>query len=123
MERKCAIDAEMADFRTNERFEDWFMISGLEKIPSELVGKEWQDAAVQNVQVLDIRLLMGKELPIVVVQNATKRIPNAEVTYSVRMAALPTRRQSGTSSGLTSSVVGASNAVHPVFATFPSRIE
>ena len=64
------------------------MISGLEKIPSELVGKEWQDAAVQNVQVLDIRLLMGKELPIVVVQNATKRIPNAEVTYSVRMVSL-----------------------------------
>lgn len=88
VERKSAIDAEMADFRTNERFEDWFMISGLEKIPSELVGKEWQDAAVQNVQVLDIRLLMGKELPIVVVQNATKRIPNAEVTYSVRMVSL-----------------------------------
>ena len=87
VEKKTAINAEISDFRTNEKWEGWFIVSGFEKLSSDLVGKPWQDAAVRQVQEV-IRLLMGKEMPIIVVQNATKRIPNAEVTYSVRMVEL-----------------------------------
>lgn len=40
VEKKSAIDAEMSDFRTNEGFEDWFMISGFKRLSSDLVRKE-----------------------------------------------------------------------------------
>ena len=84
-EFKTAADAELFDFRENERFEDYFVISGLPRISDDLVGKAWQDQAVRDVQVA-LRLLMGREYPIIVVHNSTKRVPNAEVTYTVRLA-------------------------------------
>ena len=84
IDNKIAIDAELADFRQNERFEDSFMIEGLTPIPNELVGREWQRQAVSDVQAV-LKRLMGSEKPIVFVQNATKRHTGAVVTYSVRM--------------------------------------
>ena len=42
VENKIAIDAEAADFRENERFEDYFVVSGLPRIDSDLIGKAWQ---------------------------------------------------------------------------------
>ena len=89
VEKMSAAEAELADFHTNERFEDSFVIYGLKAIPSELVGKAWQDQAVKDVQEILV-ILMGKELSIVVVQNATKRHRGAEVTYNVRMSDLNT---------------------------------
>ena len=87
VEYKTAIDCELADFRANERFEDWFVVSGLAKIPDDLVGKAWQVQALKDVQEA-IVLLMGRQMPIVVVQNITKRLPGAIVTYNVRMVEL-----------------------------------
>ena len=84
IDNKIAIDAELADFRQNERFEDSFMIEGLTPIPNELVGREWQRQAVSDVQAV-LKRLMGSEKPIVFVQNATKQHTGAVVTYSVRM--------------------------------------
>ena len=42
VEDKIAIDAKAANFRENERFEDYFVVSGLPRIDSELIGKAWQ---------------------------------------------------------------------------------
>ena len=84
VERKTAVDAELADFHKNEGFEDSFVIFGLDRIPPEVVGKPWQERAVKDVQAV-LKTLMGREFNLVVVQNATSRVPNAEVKYNVKM--------------------------------------
>ena len=85
VDQKTAVDAEIADFHENERMENFFMIAGLGAIDSEIVGKEWQELALRSVQAV-ILILMGREMKIVVVHNATKRHKDAEVTYSVKMS-------------------------------------
>ena len=85
VEDKIAIDAELADFRENERTQDCFTIEGLPLIPSEIVGKEWQVQAVAHVQEVLVAL-MGKEMNIIVVQNITNRFREGEVKYCVKMA-------------------------------------
>ena len=87
VEHKIAVDAELSDFRTNERFEDCFVISGLPLIPDDITGKEWQKRAVADVQGV-LKELMGRELPILFVQNSTKRHQGAEITYTVKMIEL-----------------------------------
>ena len=84
VENKIAIDAEAADFQANERMLDFFVVAGLKAIPSELVGKAWQDQAMKDVKEF-LRLLMGKNMDVVYVKNATARHKNAEVTYNVQM--------------------------------------
>ena len=84
VEHKIAIDSELADYRENERTEDCFMIEGVPLIPSEIVGKPWQDLAVKHVKEVIVPL-MGRDLDIVVVQNATARHAGAEVKYCVKM--------------------------------------
>ena len=85
VERRTAIEAELADFHANEKFEDSFVISGLPAISSDLFGKAWQDQAVKNVQAV-LLILMGREYKIVFVQNSTSRAPGFEVKYTVKMA-------------------------------------
>ena len=91
VESKSATDAELEDFRKNEKFEDSFLITGLARIPSELVGKAWQERAIADVQAV-LKLLMGREYPIVFVQNATSRVPNSEVKYNVQLSTVPDSR-------------------------------
>ena len=90
-ETKSAADAELSDFRENEGFQDWFEISGLGSIPSELVGKAWQDQAVKDVQAV-LTPLMGKEIKIVLVKNATTRQKDAIVTYNVQVEDIATSK-------------------------------
>ena len=85
VEDQIAIESEIADFRSNERFEDCFMIYGLPKLSDDLVGKPWQDAALRDVKAV-LLILMGREMPIVFVKNATTRQKDAEITYSVQMS-------------------------------------
>ena len=82
-ELKTAIYAERDDFQENVRNEVYFMLSGLRPIVG-LRGKEWMDKAILEVQGV-IRLLLGQELPIQVVHNASGRGRDAIVRYSVRM--------------------------------------
>jgi hypothetical protein len=84
VEKKSAVDAELADYRENERLEDSFVISGLPPLSSNLGGKEWQQQAMTAVQKV-IHALLGKELPIVVVQNVTSRKKDSETVYNVKM--------------------------------------
>ena len=87
VEHKIAIDAELADCRENERNEDCFMIEGLPRIPSEIVGKEWQELATKHVKEVVVPF-MGKDCDIVVVQNATARHQGAKVKYSVKLSSI-----------------------------------
>ena len=85
VERKTAADAELDDFHANERMEDSFVIHGLPAISSDLIGKAWQTQALIDVKKV-LSLLFDREFNIVVVQNATSRVPGAEVKYNVKMA-------------------------------------
>ena len=86
VDHKIAIDAELADFRENERLENCFEIIGLDRISSDIFGKEWQERALRDVQTI-IKILMGSTREIVFITNATSRVrANAEVTYCVKMA-------------------------------------
>ena len=85
VEDQIAIDSELADYRSNERFEDCFMIYGLAKISDDLVGKAWQDQAMRDVQEV-MKILMGSEMPIVFIKNATTRQKDAETAYRVQVS-------------------------------------
>ena len=92
VEHKIAIDSELADWRENERSEDCFVIHGLPKISGDLTGKDWQDQALRDVQGVMVTL-MGKEMPIVFVQNVTNRNRvDAEIKYSVKMEDVATSK-------------------------------
>jgi len=88
---KSAIDAELHDFRANERLEDSFVISGLKSIESGLTGKAWQDRAKSDVTAF-ISQLIGRSSPIVVVHNVTGRAPGSEVTYNVKLESIEDSR-------------------------------
>ena len=77
-----AIAAERSDFHENVRNEVFFMVSGLPAI-KDLRGRDWMDKAIADVQGM-IRTLLGKDLKVVVVHNATGR-RDTETRYSVRM--------------------------------------
>ena len=81
---KMAIKAELDDVSINERSENSFIISGLNKITGRLSGKEWQERAQELVQKTIVEL-MGGPMKINVVHNSTGPSPNATVTYSVEM--------------------------------------
>jgi len=83
-ELKSAIDSELACFRTNERNEDSFIISGLRRIRSGLSGREWQSAAKDSVMSV-VKELTSEPFRIVVVHNVTGRASDSIVTYSVRL--------------------------------------
>ena len=91
VEKKTASDHELADFRTNESYEDWFVITGLSPIKG-LVGKPWQEKAVSDVQAVLV-ILMGKEYDIVFVKNSTSRAKDAEVSYNVQLSDVISSRQ------------------------------
>ena len=83
-EYKTAIYAERDDFQENVRNEVFFMISGLRPIQN-LRGRDWMNKAIEDVQKV-VKVLIGREVPIVVVHNATGRGRDAEVRYSVRLS-------------------------------------
>ena len=84
VEDKIALDADASDFQLNERMIDFVVVAGLKPISPDLVGKEWQDQALKDVQEV-FKLLMGKTFEIVYVKNGTARHKDAPVTYNVQM--------------------------------------
>ena len=86
-EKKTAEDAELFDFHENLRMEDWFVISGLSRLPSGLSPKEWQVQATKDVLGV-LTILMKKEYPIVYVKNNTGRHKDAPAKYFVQMRSL-----------------------------------
>ena len=76
VEWRAAVEAELADFNENVRNENWFVIHGLDRIDSDLEKKVWQEKAKSDVNGI-LSLLMGREYPIVVVQNITSKAKDA----------------------------------------------
>jgi hypothetical protein len=70
---KFAIDAELACFRTNERNEDSFIITGLNRVRDGLNGREWQAAAQAEVRRVLGHLALDFNPHIIVVHNVTGR--------------------------------------------------
>lgn len=83
-EAKMAVDSELADFQENVRNEVFFVVSGLPRISHDLRGREWQARAISDVKKMILDLL-GKELPVVVVQNITGRGTDVSTRYHVKM--------------------------------------
>jgi hypothetical protein len=81
---KTAIDSELACFRSNERNEDSFIISGAGRIREGLTGRQWQEAAQREVQRL-LSLFISSPVSIIVVHNVTGRGPGSVPTFSVRL--------------------------------------
>ena len=65
---------------------------GLPKIPSDLIGKAWQERAVKDVKEV-LKELMGRDYSIVFVKNATSRAKDAEVTYNVQLTSVAESKQ------------------------------
>ena len=65
---KMARDSELADFEENVRNECYFVISGLPQVPTDLVGRAWQDHARGLVQD-KVKLILGRESKIIVVSG------------------------------------------------------
>lgn len=86
VEYRTAVDSELADFNENVRHENWFVILGLPKL-SEEDKKEWQRLAKIDVNKV-LNILMGKEYPIVVVQNITSKGKDAICRYQVLMTSI-----------------------------------
>ena len=83
-EAKFMEDSEYTNYQTNLREESFFTISGLKRLPAGLAPKEWQERALCDVQGV-LTILMGKEYPIVFVQNGTSKRKDAPSTYHVLM--------------------------------------
>ena len=86
---KVARDSELADFAENARNECYFVISGLPPVPSELVGRSWQDYAKNLVQE-KIRLILGRESRIIVVSGLRR---DANPVYLVKLESTDDSKQ------------------------------
>jgi hypothetical protein len=83
---KVAVDAELHDWRQNERYEDYMVLKGLALLPSTgLSTKEWQERAVRDVKGV-LNVVMGRDVPVVFVQNVTNKLRDTVATYHVQVA-------------------------------------
>ena len=82
-EFKSAVDAELSDFQENIRNESFLMVKGLPRLP-KLEPKEWQARAKADVQEI-FKFVMGRQYPIVFVQNSTGRSKESLTMYRVKL--------------------------------------
>jgi len=83
-EMKSAVDAEYHDFLENQHHEDHLLVSGLEPPSGELQGREWQDFVKRQLTVV-FNAVIGRDCPILFIQNHTSRARGAETLYQVRL--------------------------------------
>jgi hypothetical protein len=88
---KYAIDAELACLRSNERSEDSLIISGLRRTREGLSGREWQEEAKKEVKRV-LRLVVDKDIEVIVVHNVTGRSTSGPVSYSVKLSSVDDSR-------------------------------
>ena len=123
MEVVCLVDtihqrrhySEYTNYQTNLREKSFFTISGLKRLPAGLAPKEWQERALCDVQGV-LTILMGKEYPIVFVQNGTSKRKDAPSTYHVLMKNLEDSKAIWTKFG--SFFLGGKNAKPPSLKDF-----
>ena len=86
-ESQTAQDAEMLDYQENIRLEDWIVISGLRRLATGLSPRDWQVQAKADVSEV-LKKLMLRDIPIIVVKNATGTAKEAPTTYNVQLSKL-----------------------------------
>ena len=83
VELKTASDAELADFHENIRNASFITISNCERILGQST-KDWQERAKKEVSPI-LKELMGREIPIDYISNATGPGRDAQVRYNVKL--------------------------------------
>ena len=83
VELKTASDAELHDYHENIRNESFISITNCARISGQST-KEWQDRARKEVSPI-LKELMGREIPIDYISNATGPGRDAQVRYNVRL--------------------------------------
>ena len=83
VETKTASDAELHDYHENIKNEPFFTITGCDRIIANST-KDWQDRARKMVAPI-LKELMGRDVPIAFISNATGPGRDAQVRYNVRL--------------------------------------
>ena len=83
VELRAAVDAEIHDFNVNVSNESFIMITACPKILGQST-KEWQERAKKDVAPV-LKELMGRDIPIEYISNATGPRPDAPVRYNVKL--------------------------------------
>ena len=86
-ETQTALDAEMLDYQENIRYEDWIVVSGLRRLGNGLSPRDWQVQAKADISEV-LKKLMARDIPIIVVKNATGKAKEAPTTYNVQLSKL-----------------------------------
>ena len=87
VESKTAEDSELFDYQENIRYEGWFVIAGLKRLPEGMAPRDWQVQAKADVSGV-LTTLMNRDIPIVVVKNSTGRGKDSITTYNVQLQKL-----------------------------------
>ena len=87
LESKTAEDSEKLDYQENIRLEDWIVISGFRRLPEGLSPRDWQIQAKADVSGA-LKVLMERDIPIIVVKNSTGKGKDAIPTYNVQLQKL-----------------------------------
>ena len=98
VEMRTAEDSEKFDYQENIRFEDWFVISGLKRLPEGMSPRDWQVAAKADVAAV-LKKLMQRDIPIIVVKNNTGKGKDAQTTYNVQLERLEDSKEVRTKFG------------------------
>ena len=97
VELRAAVDAELHDYHENVGNEAFFMITGCPRRPG-LTSREWQERVKRDLSRI-LQELMGREIPIDYVTNATGPRPDAPVRYNVRLTTVEASEQVRTKFG------------------------
>ena len=91
VELKAANDAEVQDYHENVSNEAFIMITGCDRIIG-LTTKEWQDRARKDIGKV-LKELMGRDIPIEYVSNATGPRPDAPVRYNAKLSSVAVSKE------------------------------
>ena len=97
VELRAAVDSELHDYHENVGNEAFLMITGCPRRPG-LTSREWQDRVKRDISRI-LQELMGCEIPIEFVTNATGPRPDAPVRYNVRLRSVEASKQVRTKFG------------------------
>ena len=91
VEDKIAIDAELAEYHENIRYEDHFVITGLRRIP-KCDTRVWQEKAKKDVAGV-VSIVIGRDVRIVFVKNITAKGKDAVTRYQVQIESVSVSKE------------------------------
>ena len=91
VEEKSAEDSELADFQENMRYEDHFIVHGLDHIP-KCDPKVWQEKAKRLTGEFILQLI-GREVKVIFVKNITGKGKDSLSRYQVQLESATVSRE------------------------------